>query len=151
LAPAKPHPAEAFRTRSLEHLDALYNFALHQSSDSSAAQKLVVKTYQRAGSRFERVSEGTDFKLWIFKVMRDAAIRLRRNGWSKRVAPEPNGEIDPGLAKLPETHRLAMVLYAVEGFTFHDIADILGSRPGTVVVWLDEARRRLELDDPQRF
>ena len=52
---SKPPPAETFERLSLEQLDGLYNFALHQSSDSSTAQDLVVKTYVRARSRFERL------------------------------------------------------------------------------------------------
>jgi RNA polymerase sigma-70 factor (ECF subfamily) len=142
----KPHPAEAFEKLSLEQLDGLYNFALHQSSDSSTAEKLVVKTYLRARSRFERLPEGTNFKLWIFKVLRNAAIRQRKNGWLNRLASEANDKVDSALARLPETHRLAVVLFAVEDFTCRDIADILDSRPGNVVVWLDTARRRLGLN-----
>ncbi len=121
----KPAPAEMFEKLSLEQLDGLYNFALYQSSDSSTAQDLVVETYMRARSQFERLPEGANFKLWIFKILRNAAVRRRKNG-------RPNGE----------TQRLALVLFAAESFKRHDIADILDSRPGEVAVWLDTARRR---------
>ncbi len=140
---AAPHAAETFERLSLEQLDGLYNFALHQSSDSSTAEELVVKTYVRARSRFERLPEGANFKLWIFKVLRNTAMRLRMNGWSNRVASTASPEIDPALAGLPETQRLVVVLFAVEGFTCRDIADILDSRTSNVAVWLDTARRRL--------
>ena len=139
----KSHTAEMFERISLAHLDGLYNFALYQSSDSSSAEELVVKTYVRARSRFERLPEGANFKLWIFKVLRNTAMRLRTNGWSNRVASTASPEIDPALAGLPETQRLVVVLFAVEGFTCRDIADILDSRTSNVAVWLDTARRRL--------
>ena len=139
----KPSPAETFERLSLEQLDGLYNFALHQSSDSSTARDLVVKTYVRARSRFERLPEGANFKLWIFKILRNAAMRRRKNGRPNGVAPEANYKIDPVLAGLPETQRLAVVLFATENFKRRDIADILDSRPGEVGVWLDTALRRL--------
>ncbi len=147
----KPHAAETFKRLSLEHLDGLYNFALHQSSDSYAAEDLVVKTYVRARSRFERLPEGANFKLWIFKALRNAAMRRRKNGWPNSVASEANHQVDPALAGLPETQRLAVVLFAVEDFTCRDIADILDSRPPNVVVWLDTARRWLEFRHRHHF
>ncbi len=139
----KLHPAETFKRLSLEQLDGLYNFALHQSSDSSTAKELVVKTYVRARSRFERLPEGANFKLWIFKVLRHAAMRRRKNGQPNRVASEANHEVDSVLASLPEMQRLAVVLFAVEDFTRRNIADILNSQPVNVAVWLNTARRRL--------
>ncbi len=142
--------AETFERRSLGHLNGLYNFALHQSSDSSTAQDLVVKTCVRARSRFERLPEGANFKLWIFKILRNAAMRRRKNGRPNGVAPEANYKIDPVLAGLPETQRLAVVLFA-ENFKRRDIADILDSRPPNVAVWLDMARRRLELRHGHNF
>ncbi len=140
---ANPSPAETFERLSLEQLDGLYNFALQQSLDSSTAQDIVVKTYARARSQFERLPEGANFKLWIFKVLRNAAIGRRKNGWPNGVASEANDEVDLALAGLPETQRLTVILFAVEDFTCRDIADILDSRPGNVAVWLDTARRRL--------
>ncbi len=140
----KPPPAETFEKVSLEQLDGLYNFALHQSPNSSTAQDLVVKTYMRARSQFERLPEGANFKLWIFKILRNAAMRRRKNCRPNGVAPEAKDKIDPVLAGLPEMQRLAVVLFAAENFKRRDIADILNSRQGKVAVWLDAARRQLE-------
>ena len=70
-------------------------------------------------------------------------MRRRKNGWPNRVASEANHEVDPALARLPETQRLVVVLFAVEDFTCREIADILNSRPDNVAVWLDTARRQL--------
>ncbi len=139
----KSRPAETFERLSLEQLDGLYNFALHQSSDSSTAEELVMQTYVRARSRFERLQEGANLKLWIFKVLRNTAMRRRKNGGPDHVASGTNGELDPALARLPETQRLALILFAVEDFTCREIADILDSQPGRVAVWLDTSRRQL--------
>ena len=146
----KSHTAEMFERISLAHLDGLYNFALYQSSDSSTAEELVVKTYVRARSRFERLPEGANFKLWIFKVLRDAAMRRGKNDWLDR-ASEATAEVDPVLAGLTETQRLVVVLFFAEDFTCRDIADILDSRPGNVAVWLDTARRRLGFHHCHQF
>ena len=141
----KPHSIESFERLSLEHLEGLYNFALHQTLDTSTAETLVVTTYVRARSQFERLSAGTGFKPWIFKVLRSTAIDERKNGPSNGVALPQNGEIDPELAVLPELQRLVVVLFAVEGFSYREIADILSTRPDDVFVWLDTALRWLDL------
>ena len=126
-----------------EHLEGLFNFALHQTLDASIAETLVVTTYVRACSQFERLAEGTSFKPWIFKILRSTDIGRRKNGKSNGVALPLNGEIDPALAALPEMQRLAVVLFVVEGFTYREIAEILNSRSGNVFVWLDTALRQL--------
>ncbi len=147
----KSHTAEVFERLSLAHLDGLYNFALYQSSDSSSAEELVVKTYVRARSQFERLPEGANFKLWIFKVLRNTALRRQKNGRPSRMASEANHKVGPELAGLPEPQRLAVVLFAVEDFTCRDIADILDSRPSNVAVLLDTARRRLGFHHRQQL
>ncbi len=143
----KSHPAETFERLSLEQLDGLYNFALYQSSDSSTAAELVVKTYVRTRSLFERLPEGANVKRFVFKVLRNTALLRRKNGRPSRMASEANHKIDPELARLPEAERLVVVLSVVEDFTCRDIADILDSRPASVAVWLDAARLRLRLLD----
>ncbi len=140
---------ETFERQSLEQLDGLYNFALHQSSDTSTAERLVVRTYVRARSQFERLPEETSFKPWLFKIMRSTAVGRRKNGKSNGTALPLNGEIDPALAVLPEMYRLIAVLFAVEGFTYREIADILNARPGDVFVWLDGDDE--SDDDTKRF
>ena len=139
-----------FKRLSLEQLDGLYNFALHQSPDSATAEELVLETYARAGSQIEQLPDEANFKLWIFKILRNEAVRRRKNGWPKRVASETSHEIDPALAGLPETPRLALVLFAVEEFTWGEITDILDSRPPNHV-WLDTAGRRLGFHHRPQF
>ena len=143
LTAKKPHPAETFKKLSLEQLDGLYHFALHQTPDSSTAEELVVKTCVLARSQFERLPEGANFKLWIFKILRNAAMRRRNNGGPDRVASDAKHEVDRALAGLPEMQRLVVILFAVEDFTCDDIANILDSSSGDVVDWLDTAQRRL--------
>ena len=143
----RPHPIETFESLSFEQLDGLYNFALLQSSDTSSAEALVVTTYVRARSQFERLPEGANFKLWIFKVLRNTAMRRVKNGRPNRVA----SKVDPVLAGLSETQRLAVFLFAVEDFTCRDIADILNSRPDTVAACLDTARQRLGFHHRHQF
>jgi RNA polymerase sigma-70 factor (ECF subfamily) len=47
------------------------------------------------------------------------------------------------LASLPEPDRELLMLVAWEGLETREIAQLLGARPGTVVVRLHRARRRL--------
>ncbi len=55
----------------------------------------------------------------------------------------PNEEILEALAKLPDDRRLAVYLADAEGFSYQEIAEIMGTPIGTVMSRLHRGRRQL--------
>ena len=142
---------EAFERLAFKHLDGLYNFALHQTGNRAEAENLVVGSFKRAKVSFARFEPGTDFKTWIYTILRNTAI-VRSSRSKTRDHNEIDGSIksDSGeginaaAATLPEDHRVPLVLSIIEGFTYAEIARITASSIKTVRARIDRALRRLQ-------
>src|ERR1041384_6534449 len=68
-----------FSQAGLEHLDALYGFAMILTRNQREAEDLVQETYLRAGRAFSRLLPGSNLKSWLFTIMRNAWLnQLRR-------------------------------------------------------------------------
>ncbi len=50
----------------------LYNFALRMTGNEKDADNLIIETYQRAFRFYNHLDEGTDYKAWLFRVIKNA-------------------------------------------------------------------------------
>lgn len=161
-----------FAQAALDHLDALYGYALALSRNRSEAEDLVQETYLRATRAFGQLQPDSNLKGWLFAILRNVwlnQVRHTRNGpefiafETDREMAEPGG---PGLFDDPHTayvrkaeralvrdaidrlerhHREVIVLRDIEGFTYQQIASILQCPAGTVMSRLGRARQQLRM------
>src|SRR4029078_4942818 len=68
---------------ALEHLDALFGYALALTRDLTEAEDLVQETYLRATSESNRPYADSNLKGWLFVIM--------RNAWLNQVRHKNNG------------------------------------------------------------
>ena len=170
----KDDKLERFEGLSLHHMNGLYSVALHLTRRSSDAEDLVQETYLRAFEHFDQFRPGTNFRAWIFRILRNAFVnhyhknKLRIHVNLDSVEPTLgtrreddalNARIDTSgdafraaLSHLPHDYRIMLLLAYVEGFTYQEIAQVMGCPIGTVMSRLFRARRRLrdELQDKDR-
>jgi RNA polymerase sigma-70 factor (ECF subfamily) len=160
---------KTFSQMALEHIDALYGFAMILTRDPTEAEDLVQDTYLRAAQAFGRLLPDSNLKGWLFAIMRNSwlnEVRHRRNG-PRFVELDPQLEAagdfdflgnDPFLVyvkkmdcqciraaieSLPDLYREAIVLRDVEGFSYQQIASILNCPAGTVMSRIARAREKL--------
>jgi RNA polymerase sigma-70 factor, ECF subfamily len=158
-----------FSKAALEHLDALYGFAITLTRNQTEAEDLVQETYLRAVRAFGRLMPDSNLKGWLFAIMRNAWLNQLRHAkgvrfveldaeeddrakWLDQVANDPHvvylrklerEEVRAAIESLPRPHREIVVLRDIEGFSYQQIASILGCPAGTVMSRLGRARENL--------
>ena len=155
-----------FGQAALEHIDALYGYALTLTRDTIEAEDLVQETYLRAASAANRPAGYSNMKGWLFVIMRNAWLnQLRhRNSGPRFVDLEPNDQpidetqesphvvyirklereqVREAIESLPDAYREIVVLRDIEGFTYQEIAMVLHCPAGTVMSRLGRARGKL--------
>ena len=143
--------------------DRLYNFACWLTQNQSEAEDLVQETYAKALRGFSSFEPGTNFRAWIFRILRNAFL-TSRSGLKAKASIELEEEILPAaqdtpesillrrsdwqlvqqaLEQLPVTHREVLLLSEVEEMSYQEIAVTMSIPLGTVMSRLSRARRAL--------
>jgi RNA polymerase sigma-70 factor (ECF subfamily) len=159
----------SFSQAALQYLDALYGYAMILTRNQAEADDLVQETYLRAVPAFGRLLPDSNLKGWMFAIMRNAwlnQVRRSRNSphfveldaeedyshWVGRIPNDPYAlflkkreceEVQAAVEGLPRAFREIIVLREIEGFSYQQIADILGCPAGTVMSRLGRAREKL--------
>ena len=156
----------AFGQAALEHIDALYGYAMTLTRNTSEAEDLVQETYVRATAAANRPDSNSNLKGWLFVIMRNAWLnQLRRQnsgpGFVDLDANEPSiseapenphvvylrkleqTQVREAIESLPHVYREIIVLRDIEGFTYQEIATVLDCPAGTVMSRLGRARGKL--------
>lgn len=157
-----------FEQLALVHIRALLRAAVRLARDVSIAEDLVQDAMLRAWRHFDRFQPGTNCKAWLFRIMlncwttrhqrmRQEAIQFfpeqyTESATAERTAPTRFSaeEIQNSIDLLSEEYRTALVLFAVEGFSCKEIAEILGIPIGTVMSRLSRARGLVKNDLAKR-
>ncbi len=151
----------------MPHFERLYNFACWLTQDRQEAEDLVQETYAKALKGFSSFQPGTNFRAWIYKILRNTFLTSRSG--LKAAATEPieiEGEeqnlptvketpesillqradwelVQKALEQLPVAHREVLLLCEVEEMSYQEIAATLAIPIGTVMSRLARARGAL--------
>jgi RNA polymerase sigma-70 factor (ECF subfamily) len=139
---------------------ALRRYALALLRNRDDADDLVQDCLLRALDRIEtRMGDG-DIRPWLFTIMHNLFVNrwrrhARRSAWlvegdaAEASVPAPQTaelemkDVLRGLATLPEDQRQVIILVTVEGFSYAEVAKIVGVPIGTVMSRLSRGRDRL--------
>ena len=159
----EPLPDEAFRDAAVACLDALYGFALALCRDAGEAEDLVQETYLRALRARNKAEPGEGLRSWMFAILhnvwRNDVRRRRPVAYDGDIDGLPSSDADPlqfvdrkqsgnrllaAIDALPGAFREVIVLRCVEGFSYREMAEIVGCPAGTVMSRLARARALLK-------
>ena len=134
-------------------------FALYLTGSRSEAEDITSETFVRAWARSDAIRLGT-VKAYLLMIARnlhlDSRRREARRGEIQEeprdFAPDPEAvsgarselrAVLAALQRLPEVDRSALVMRAVDGLAYEDIAEALGVKPAAVRVKVHRARMKL--------
>ncbi len=162
-----------FEADALQYMNQLYSAALRYTKNPSDAQDLVQDTYAKAYVSFHQFEPGTNLKAWLYRILTTTFINTYRKDqrrpqlsdqeledWQIADASShtsdqgksaedvvlenlPESDIKRALAEIPEEFRIAVYLADVEGFSYKEIAEIVGVPTGTVMSRLHRGHKQL--------
>lgn len=147
---------EEFEARIAEYIPRLRRYARVLTGDAGAADDLVQDTLERSWSRLHLWQPGTDLRAWLFTIMHNVYLNGRRrralegcgDGLEPATAAAQEQQLElrdltRALARLPADYREILLLVAVEGMRYAQIAEVLNLPLGTVMSRLSRARAQL--------
>jgi RNA polymerase sigma-70 factor (ECF subfamily) len=159
--------AGSFEELAMPLFDSLYNFACWLTHDRVEAEDLVQETFVKALKGFGSFQQGTNFRAWIYRILRNTFLTSRTGLKATMTVPleeEAQEAILPATSETPESilldhanqqaiqdaldglpviFREVVLLCDVEEMSYQEIADTLGVPIGTVMSRLARARRAL--------
>ena len=163
-----------FEQLALPLFPSLYNHAHWLTHNQAEAEDLVQETFSKALRAFDSFQSGTNFKAWIFRILRNTFLTTRTGIAASRTVfleddsttidvagtgPTPEdilirldnqAVLHAALEQLPPQLREILLLCDVEEIKYKDLALILDVPIGTVMSRISRARRVLrQLIQPQ--
>jgi len=161
--PDRRLPAATFEELALPLFDQLYNFAHWLTQDATEAEDLVQETYTKALRGFSGFQIGTNFRAWMFRILRNTFLTSKTGLKSAAfedqeieavASTRPNPEailiqqadreiVQQALTEVAVPFREILLLCEVEEMSYEEIAQVLAIPIGTVMSRLYRARKAL--------
>jgi RNA polymerase sigma-70 factor, ECF subfamily len=150
------------------HRDAAFGIAYRLVGNREDAMDVVQESFIHVMRGAQAFRGQSSFRTWLYRIVTHAALDYRRwrslrtaesldsetsaepaAGPSQQTPLEEAAErdlrtaIESALANVSEKNRAALVLFALEGMSYKEIAEVLGISVGTVMSRIFNARQRL--------
>jgi RNA polymerase sigma-70 factor (ECF subfamily) len=157
--------ATTFEDLAMPLFDQLYNFARWLTQDTVEAEDLVQETYTKALRGFSSFQLGTNFRAWMYRILRNSFLSSRTGlktmvaideETDEKLLPAENTTpesiliaqasretVQQALADLPVPFREILLLCEVEEMSYQEISETLAIPIGTVMSRLSRARKAL--------
>jgi RNA polymerase sigma-70 factor, ECF subfamily len=157
-------PAASFEDLAMPLFGQLYNFARWLTQDASEADDLVQETYAKALRGFSSFQPGTNFRAWMYRILRnsflssraglkttlpfdeeatDSALENSTTPESLLIEQADREMVQSTLEELPIHFREILLLCEVEEMSYQEMAETLAIPTGTVMSRLSRARKAL--------
>ncbi len=158
----KDRSLAGFEELAMPLFDSLYNLARWLAQNQNDAEDLVQETYLKAWRSFASFQPGTNFRAWIFRILRNTFLGSRSK-LERRMTTAMESEEDlpatsatpeslligrsdmdavqRAIEQLPVIFREVILLCDVEEASYREIAEILSIPVGTVMSRLARARK----------
>ena len=152
---------DAFKTLIQRYTDPLYRHALCMTGSPDVAEDILQLSFIKAYQHLAEVRGR--FDAWVFRIVangcKDWLKNIRRSHLSYDEDDQPSGyatpdeeldrtelrsDLDRALSTLPASLREAFVMKHVEGRSYEEMADLLGTTVGALKMRVHRAREALQ-------
>jgi RNA polymerase sigma-70 factor, ECF subfamily len=145
----------AYEVAYAEHWGDVFRFALAWTNEWSAAEDLAQEAFVRLWNRRTRLDWGRPVLPWLLVTTRRLATdrfrALRRRLLEAPTAGSPDAavqarwlDVRAAMDRLSPLERTALVMTAIEGATYDEAAQALGTTAGALRAAVSRARTKLE-------
>ena len=146
--------AEKIETLLQTYGNGLFRLSLVMLRNESDAEDAIQDTMIRYLQKAPNFQNADHEKAWLFKVCTNICHDMLR--YRKRhpqvdidtqyhlTEKETDASLLDALMELPERFKLVLILYYVEGYRIHEIAEIIERSPSAVKMRLQKGRKLLE-------
>lgn len=138
-----------------EHWHDVFRFALAWTNDRSAAEDIAQESYVRLWNTRTSIDWDRPLLAWLmvttrrlatdrFRAIRRRLLHVPRAPTQDQEARDQWIDVRTALARLSSLERAAIVLTALEGYSYADAADVLGTSAGALRAAVSRARDKLE-------
>lgn len=149
------------RSRIVECLPHLRRFARSLTPSLGQADDMVQETILRALTAAEQFTPGTNFRAWVFTILRNVVRSEYRRPWIYHASLDEVGSGEPvtqsnqeenlnfcdfrrAFCLLSGEQRKALALVAVDGMSYEEAAAICDCAAGTIKSRVSRARRNIK-------
>ena len=153
-------PDKVFRDQLVALLPSLRAFSRGLCGRRDMADDLAQDTVMRAWAARESYTHGSNFRAWMFMIMRNQFYTtIRKNARMTSLDPEVAervlvvapaqqnginvGDVAKALQKLPAEQREVLLLVGANGLSYEEAAEVIGCAMGTVKSRLARGRTAL--------
>lgn len=153
-------PNAGLRDQVLALMPLLRAFGRSLTNNRNDADDLVQDTLLKALTNFDKFTEGTNLRAWLFTIMRNTFYSGMRKGRNEVAdsdgtlvaalsvqAPQEGvvaiKELAVALQRLAADQREALILVGAMGLSYEEAADICGCAIGTIKSRVNRARSKL--------
>jgi RNA polymerase sigma-70 factor, ECF subfamily len=160
-------PSASFEELAMPLFDRLYNFAYWLTQGREEAEDLVQETYAKALKGFASFQQGTNFRAWMYRILRNTFLTSRTGlraassvSFDEEIAQEASFVssdtpetilvqrsdqelVQQALGQLSVPYREILLLCEFEEMSYQEIAATLAVPMGTVMSRLSRARAAL--------
>jgi RNA polymerase sigma-70 factor (ECF subfamily) len=164
----KKGDAKALDELYRRHREAAYGIAYRLVGSREDALEVVQEAFIHVMRGIQTFRGQSSFRTWLYRIVTHAALDYRRwralrvvDSLDSDTSTEPVAQasdrspqeaaadrdlgaaIDKALSNISEKNRAALILFAIEGMPYKEVADVLGISIGTVMSRIFNARQRL--------
>jgi RNA polymerase sigma-70 factor, ECF subfamily len=152
-----------FEEQAMPLFASLYNYARWLTGEAHEAEDLVQETYLKALRGFTSFREGTNFRAWMFRILRNTFLTSRTGLRATAMQPiedddqfvadgDPETiflhhanaeELRRAILELPLEFREVLLLADMENMSYREISEALSIPVGTVTSRLTRARAKV--------